>query len=163
MKKTIKLLLFLLFTAFSFSQAPLEKNRLQLNAGFGFSSWSNPIFIGIDYGINDVVTIGGEVSYQSYKNYDITSVIIGIQANGNYHFNKLFVIPSQWDFYAGLNVNYYIWTIKDSDNSFVDDKPFGLGAQIGGRYFFNDKIAINLEFGGGNATSGGKIGVTYKF
>ncbi|WP_366185107.1 hypothetical protein [Flavobacterium ovatum] len=38
----------------------------------------------------------------------------------------------------------------------------GLGLQIGGRYFFTDRFGINLQFGGGNVTSGGKIGITYK-
>jgi hypothetical protein len=39
----------------------------------------------------------------------------------------------------------------------------GLGAQIGGRYFFKDNFGLNLEFGGGNALSGGKFGITYIF
>lgn len=162
--KKLSIVSLLLISFYSYSQAPLEKGRIQLNAGFGFSSWSNPIYFGGDYGLNDLITLGAEVSYQSYKAFDIKSTIIGVQANGNYHFNELLDIPSEFDVYAGLNVNYYSWTFKDSNSntSLIDDEPFGIGAQIGGRYFFNEKIAINLEFGGGNATSGGKIGVTYK-
>jgi len=38
----------------------------------------------------------------------------------------------------------------------------GRGAQIGGRYYFTQKVGINLELGGGNAFSGGKIGLTFK-
>jgi hypothetical protein len=38
----------------------------------------------------------------------------------------------------------------------------GLGAQIGGRYYLSDKVGLNLEFGGGNAFSGGKFGVSIK-
>jgi outer membrane immunogenic protein len=39
----------------------------------------------------------------------------------------------------------------------------GLGAQLGGRYYFSDKFGINLEVGGGNAFSGGKFGISVKF
>lgn len=118
----------------------------------------------MDYGITDNITIGAEVSYQAYKIYDIKSTILGLQANANYHFNKVLNIPNKWDCYAGLSVNYYNWTIKDADTntSLVDDTPFGVAGQVGGRYFFNEKIAVNFELGGGNATSGGKIGITYK-
>jgi len=38
----------------------------------------------------------------------------------------------------------------------------GLGAQVGGRYYISNKVALNLEFGGGNAFSGGKFGLTFK-
>jgi len=147
---------------YSFSQAPLEKGNIQLNAGFGFSSWSNPIYFGADYGLKDNISMGAEVSYQSYKTLGFTSTIIGVQANGNYHFNELLKIPSKWDVYAGLNVNYYNWIIKNSNSSLIDDEPFGLGGQIGARYFFSEKFAVNLEFGGGSVNNGGKIGVTYK-
>ena len=38
-----------------------------------------------------------------------------------------------------------------------------LGFQIGGRYYFTNKVGINLEFGGGhNTLSGGKIGISIK-
>ena len=30
------------------------------------------------------------------------------------------------------------------------------------RYFFNNKLGGNIEFGGGSATAGGKIGLTIK-
>jgi len=36
----------------------------------------------------------------------------------------------------------------------------GIGAQVGGRYYFSDNVGINIEFGGGNAFSGGKVGIS---
>ncbi|CAD0009821.1 outer membrane beta-barrel protein [Flavobacterium chungangense] len=162
--KNLFLFLSLLAITVSKAQAPLEKQKIQLNTGFGSSGWGTPIYVGLDYGITDNITIGAEVSYQAYKIYDIKSTILGLQANANYHFNKVLNIPNKWDCYAGLSVNYYNWTIKDADTntSLVDDTPFGVAGQVGGRYFFNQKIAVNFELGGGNATSGGKIGITYK-
>jgi len=38
----------------------------------------------------------------------------------------------------------------------------GIGGQIGGRYYFTEKFGVNLEFGGGNAYSGGKLGISIK-
>jgi hypothetical protein len=162
MKRLINLSV-LLLTISSFAQAPLEKGKIQLNAGFGTSNWSTPIYFGADYMISNPITIGLEASYQSYTTYGIKSTIIGLQANGNYHFNELLEISNEWDAYAGLNLNYYNWKFKDSDTNthLVDDEPFGVGVQIGGRYFFNEKFAVNLEFRSGNVTTGGKIGITY--
>ena len=109
--------------------------------------------------------VGGELSFRSYKesygavNYN--SSIISIAANGNYHFNTLLDIPSEWDFYAGLGLGYYIWNI-DNDYPGSNNSGIGIGAQVGGRYFFNDNFGVNLELGGANVTSGAKIGITYK-
>lgn len=163
MKKIVTTLSIFLAT-FSFAQSPLEKGNIQLNAGFGTSSWGTPIYIGADYGLTDVITIGAEASYQTYKTFGIKSTILGFQGNANYHFNEILKVPKEWDLYAGLNLNYYRWTIGDENNtvSLVDDEPFGIGAQIGARYYFNNKFAINIEFSGKNVNSGGKIGITYK-
>ncbi len=154
----------ILVASFSFAQAPLEKGSIQLNAGFGASTWGTPIYFGADYGASDVITIGAEASYQSYKSFGITSTIIGIQGNANYHFNEILKISQEWDLYAGLNLNYYNWNVGDENNtiSLVDDEPFGIGAQIGARYAISENFLVNLELGGGSVNSGGKIGITYK-
>ena len=88
--------------------------------------------------------------------------ITGISGNGNYHFNRILGIPSNWDFYAGLNLGFYVWN-SSSDYPGDHNSGLGLGAQVGGRYYFNNKFGLNLEFGGGNAFDGGKIGVSIKF
>jgi len=149
MKKVLLAFLVSIFTvAVVSAQSPLEVGKMQLNAGVGFSGYGIPLYAGLDYGIAEDITIGGKLSFATHEN----GMIVGIAANGNYHFNTLLDIPSKWDLYAGLTCGYF----ANSD--------FGLGlyAQVGGRYFFNDQWAINLELGGGNV-SGGIIGVTYKF
>lgn len=168
--KKIALVLALFAFGFANAQAPLEEGGLQLNAGFGTSGWGTPVYAGLDYGIATNFTIGGELSYQSYNQNigfggsDLKSSILGLQANGNYHFNEVLNIPSQWDFYAGANLNYYSWSSKVNGEKYNYDGAdnFGLGLQVGGRYFFNDKFGVNLQLGGGNVVSGAKIGITYK-
>lgn len=167
MKKQFLMLSFLITTSVLFAQNPIAKGQSQFNAGVGLSSWGIPVYLGLDYGIHKDITLGGELSYRSYRNnrkgYNYTHSIIGISGNGNYHFNSLLKIPTNWDFYAGLNIGFYIW---NSPNDYYDDgshsSGLGLGAQIGGRYYFTDKIGINLELGGGNAFSGGKFGISIK-
>ncbi|MCG9794167.1 outer membrane beta-barrel protein [Flavobacterium algicola] len=158
-------LVFALFTfALSNAQAPLEEGGLQLNLGVGTSGWGTPVYAGLDYGIARNFTLGGELSYQSYNTSGYKNSILGIQANGNYHFNEILNIPSEWDLYGGASLSYYNWSSKfdgeSVDYSGADD--IGIGLQVGGRYFFTDKLAINLQLGGSSALSGGKLGITLK-
>jgi hypothetical protein len=111
------------------------------------------------------VTLGAELSYRGYDDnrdkHNYHHSVIGISGNANYHFNTVLNIPSPWDFYAGLNLGFYNWS-SPNEYSGSHNSGLGLGAQIGGRYYFSNKVGINLEFGGGNAFSGGKFGITIK-
>jgi outer membrane immunogenic protein len=165
MKKIVLAITFLAFFGISYAQSPLPVGKAQLNMGVGLSTWGVPVYVGIDYGIIKNISIGGELSFSSYKeswkDHSYHHNIFGISANGNYHFNSLLNIPSKFDLYAGVNLGFYIWSSPsgyDGSNS----SGLGLGAQIGGRYYVSKKIGINLELGGGNAFSGAKLGVSIK-
>jgi len=151
-----------LFAFGAASAQTLDKGDAQLNAGFGFSGWGTPVYLGVDFGVSEVITLGLEGSYRDYKTGGFGGSIIGIQANGNYHFGEAVGAGDKWDLYGGLSANYYTWGGDYKNNNFVDTTSFGIGAQLGVRYFFTDSFGINLEGGGGNATSGGKLGVTFK-
>jgi outer membrane immunogenic protein len=144
---------------------PIEKGRGQFNAGLGFSSWGVPVYLGFDIGVHRDITVGGELSLRFYDDRyrDVTynQSIIGIVSNGNYHFNTLLKIPKNWDFYAGLNLGFYIWS-NEENYAGPHSSGLWLGAQIGGRYYFTDKFGLNLEFGGSNSFSGGKFGVSVR-
>ncbi len=169
------------FSLATFSQGTLKNGSTQLNAGLGFSGWGTPVFVGLDYGLGNNFTLGGEFSYRSYTNnfnngynndYEYNYSIIGLGGNVNYHFNQVFDLPSKWDLYAGASLNYFIWNNSykykgnNSNNVFnpnyANTSGIGFGLQAGVRYFFNNHWAINLETGGGSIF-GGKIGFTYKF
>jgi outer membrane immunogenic protein len=155
----------LVFSGISFAQGTLGSGGKQLNAGLGFSSWGTPIYIGADFGLSDEITIGPKVSFRKYdqryfgNRFSQNLIVFGF--NGNYHFNKILDLPSEWDLYAGLTLGYYSWSDPGND---YDGRGSGLGldAQIGARYFFSDSFGLNLEFGGGMAT-GGSFGITYIF
>ena len=165
MKKVVLSIGFLVITTILFAQKPISKGQTQLNAGVGFSSWGMPVYFGLDYDIYPDISIGAEISYRSYSESWVggkySQTIIGFLGNGNYHFNRVLNIPSPWDFYAGLNLGFYNISSPNNYNGSVDS-GLGLGAQIGGRYYFNKKWAINFDLGGGNSVSGGKIGITFK-
>lgn len=151
---------------------PYADNVKMLTAGVGFSGWGVPIFARFVAPVADNITVGGGLSYQSkgenYFGYKWRHTIVGINARGNYHFNELLEIDDKWDVYAGLGLGYYIWNTKYDDNSGVTidysgsgNGGFSLGIHVGGRYFINDKIGVNVEFGGGTVLSGGTIGATF--
>lgn len=165
MKKIIVLSLLLLVCQAVSAQYFLSKGQSQLNAGLGLSSWGVPVYAGIDWGVHRDVSMGGELSFRSFNdNFERNRYhhsVVGISVNGNYHFNTVLNIPREWDFYAGLNLGFYIW---NSDKDYPGDHTsgLGLGGQIGGRYYFTQRFGVNLELGGGNAFSGGKAGITLK-
>lgn len=137
----------------------------QINAGIGLGDWGIPVYAGLDQYVHPDITVGGVFSFRSYDEkwgddyYDHS--IIGLAANGNYHFNRLLGISNQWDLYAGLSLGFYIWS-SPSNYPGNHASGLGLGAQLGGRYFFSDKFGINLELGGGDVVSGGKFGITIR-
>ena len=163
MKKQFLIFILLISTSALFAQ-PISKGQAQINAGVGLSSWGIPVYLGFDYGVHPDVTLGAEMSFRSYnedwEKYKYNHSIIGFLGNANYHFNNVLNIPSPWDFYAGLNIGFYHWNSPKGYKS--HNSPLGLGAQIGGRYYFTNRVGINLEFGGGNSFSGGKLGLTIK-
>ncbi len=150
----------------------LSEAEMQVNAGLGFNSsgWGVPIYAGLDYGIHPDITVGAILSYASktynYAMHNNKGTWIGIGARGDYHFNSLLEIPNDWDAYAGVTLSYNYFSYDHSwekGYSNYDDSGLGLAIQIGGRYYFNEQWAVNLELGGGSVASGGKIGVSYKF
>jgi len=166
MKKIFILCLMLLSASFiANAQNPLPVGRAQLNAGLGFSDWGVPVYLGLDYGVHKDVTLGGELSFRSYRdnfnNNGYSHSILGISGNGNYHFNSALNISEKFDFYAGLNLGFYVWT-SSADYPGNHNSGLALGLQVGGRYYFTQNVGLNLEFGGGSAFSGGKIGLTFK-
>lgn len=147
------------------AQSPIAPGEKQLNAGIGLSSYGVPIYVGVDLGVAQDLSIGGVFSYRKFSdgfagtNFDWTLLVIG--ANGNYHFDNVLDLPSDWNVYAGLTLGYYIWS---EPSGYTGNRASGLGldAQVGTRYFFSKTFALNLEVGGGTA-AGGKFGITKKF
>jgi hypothetical protein len=164
MKKQYLTIVLLVLTSAIYAQHSIHRGTVQLNTGVGLSSWGIPIYVGLDFGVSNDITLGGEVSFRSYHedwaNNSYNQSLIGISGNGNYYFNRILKIPANWDFYAGLNLGFYIWNSPNGYHG-PHSSGLGLGVQAGGRYYFTPKFGINLELGGGNSFSGGKFGMTF--
>lgn len=131
------------------AQNPIPSGTKYVNMGVGFSNHGVPIYGGMDFGIGHNISLGFNVSHR----FDYDFADWGIAGTFNYHFNQIMNIPNNWDFYAGFNIG----SVFGNNTTDLD-----LGGQIGFRYFFNQKIGINLQFGGGNNFSDGTIGLTFK-
>lgn len=161
MKRITLTIVLIIIALFSFSQNPAPRGSNQLNFGVGFSGWGIPVYVGFDHAVHQDITLGAELSYRSYRENIYNHNIAGISGNINYHFNTILNIPSKWDLYAGANVGFFIW---NSPNTYTGNNHSGLGigGQIGTRYYLSNRVGLNLEFGGGNAFTGGKFGLTIK-
>ncbi|OHX68606.1 hypothetical protein NH26_16865 [Flammeovirga pacifica] len=148
----------------SFSQNQPEKNEASkgynsshawlINAGFGFSNHGVPIYIGGEYnGFHPDISVGGVFSYHNRWDNKHNNSAWTLSALGNYHFNRLLNLTSEWDLYAGANVGFYGYSHNATG--------FGGGIQIGGRWFITDVIGLNLQFGGGTV-SGGQFGISIR-
>lgn len=148
------------------AQSPISPGEKQLNAGVGISGWGTPIYVGVDFGVAKDFSVGPQLSYRNYNNnnfggvdYNTSITVIGL--TGNYHFDSLLDLPSDFNIYAGLHLGYYIWNYPDNWGG-GSASGLGLDLQVGARYFFSESFGLNLEFGGGQV-SGGKFGITKKF
>lgn len=149
-----------------------------LNAGIGLSNWGIPVYLSYEKPIAQDINIGGGISASSvarkYNNgagkivYRHTAV--GLEGFGSYYFDRVLDIPSEFDVYAGLGLGFVFWNTKltDGPNGF-DEKYSGSAATsglnlrgfVGARYHFNAKTSVNLELGGGNVFSGGRVGLSW--
>lgn len=146
------------------------KPDLLLNLGIGLSNWGIPVYGGLEGYVHPDFSLGGVLSYRSYnsdwRSYSYDFSITTISAIGNYHFNRIMNIPSDWDLYLGANLGYSIASYRRPPGApdYNDRRVGGLaaGLQLGGRYYFSRSVGLNLEVGGGNVLSDARFGVTFR-
>jgi outer membrane immunogenic protein len=145
---------------------PYAEGVKMLTVGVGVSGWGIPVFGRFEAPVADNITVGGQLSYQSYGEGWVGGewrhTIIGIQARGNYHFNELLELDNEaWDLYAGASLGYFIWNTTTGYSGNLGGVALGL--QLGARYFLSQNIGLNLEFASGSVLSAGSLGVTFVF
>jgi hypothetical protein len=120
----------------------------QISKKLNFGGLGTGLYLGYELPLGaSPITIVPQVN----TDYEFNRFIIG--AKGNFYFNNIFGLNSSWDVYAGANAGWRL------DNKNDNDSGFDIGAQIGGRWYWNDKWGLNAEFGGGTSVLGG-LGVT---
>ncbi len=150
MKKIVLIVLVSLASAGLMAQkggvAPLAKGQKQLNFGSGFSGNGIPVYVSMDFAIHKDITITPVVNVKIDDDFKVGALV-----KGDYHFNYLLGIPSNWDFYAGAHVGF----------DFGDDFLPNIGIHAGGRWYWSEKWGLNLELGGGTGV-GSTIGLSMK-
>ena len=110
--------------------------------------------------------IGASYEFPVHKNISVAPYVgtdfelnwLSLGVKGNYYFDNLLNLSGEWDVYGGANSGYAIGL-----NNKGKSDDFNMGLHVGGRWFWNDKWGLYLEFGGGNTTKDfGAIGVTMK-
>ena len=104
------------------------------------------LYASIEFPITSTISIAPQFS----TDYEFNKFIIA--GKGNFYFDDIFGVGSEWDVYAGVNAGWRLETGNDG---------FAWGVHIGGRWFWSDKWGINAEVGGGSGVLGG-VGVTMK-
>ncbi len=143
MKKIILIVALSIFGTGLFAQgggvAPLAKGEKQLNFGVGFSTKGFPIYASMDFALHKDITLTPEAHMRlpvpGYSNFSG-----GAMVKADYHWNYLIGIPSNWDFYAGARAGFNFGTA-----GFYPD----LGVQVGGRWYWDEKWGLNVEFAAG--------------
>ncbi len=165
MKRIIIIILSLAVSSLAYSQSPIGKGGKQLNFGVGLYGYGVPVYVGLDFGVHPDITVGPQIGLDTEFDY------ISFSGRGDYHFNTILEIPRDWDFYAGLNIGFAA-SLNNHDHNFDKNKHnrnhdhisgLDLGLQVGGRYYWSSGWGINLEFGGGNNLSGGRLGLSKRF
>jgi hypothetical protein len=145
----------------STGNAQFEKrgNYIGPRVGIGANGSSLALGGGYEYGITDVIGIGGLVDYYQYSYSALggfggkyTYIVFGPQ--GNYHFTKILKLDSKLDPFAGLVLAYEHISWK-WDNAYYgrvwspSASGITLGGQVGLRYFMSPKLALYSQLGFG--------------
>ncbi|MXS72521.1 hypothetical protein GSF70_15000 [Flavobacteriaceae bacterium W22] len=145
MKKMI--LMLMLFAGIAANaQAYTGKGDQKVNLGLNAWGYGTGITATYDYGLSDVISIGagGNAYFDNYRdnNKDNRVFIFG---RLNFHLREALDLPEQLDIYPGVDLG-------------VLGRDFGIGAHIGARYFFTDKVGVFAEVG-----NNGSLGVSFNF
>jgi long-subunit fatty acid transport protein len=152
MKKIFTLIIVLFtFSNLTNAQAWDGKGDLKINGGIEFYA-NNPkndihdtgmgLLSTIDYGVLDNISVGFGVNY----NFDYTNFYFNLR--GDYHFQSLLELSSNFDLYAGSDIGLNTYYNNDWD----------FGVHAGVRFMFTDAIGVFFEVG-----NRGNAGLTYNF
>jgi len=162
----------LLASATSFGQGYNQNGKvLNIGVGFGFAGATGdatipPVSAGLQFGLNDKISVGGIVGYTGSTDklgvfdweYSYSYILIG--ARGEYHFME----PSnKLDAYAGLTLGYNVASASFSGKSVFGVTPASASAggifygfHAGARYAISNSWGVfgELGYGIGYVTAG---------
>ncbi|CAA7385908.1 DUF6646 family protein [Chryseobacterium fistulae] len=144
MKKLLFMLMIIFFGSTVNAQAWTGKGDQKVQLGLNAWGYGTGVTGTYDYGLNQILSVGAGLNayFSGYKNNDKDNRVF-IFGRLNFHLQEALDLPKKWDIYPGIDLG-------------VLGKDFGIGAHIGARYFFTDKIGVFAEVG-----NNGSIGVSF--
>lgn len=143
MKKLFFILVVIFFGATVNAQAWTGKGDQKIQLGFSAWGYGTGITGTYDYGLNKLISVGAGLNgyFSGYKNNDNDNRVF-IFGRVNFHLKETLQLPEKLDIYPGVDLG-------------ILGKDFGIGAHIGARYFFTEKIGVFAEVG-----NNGSLGVS---
>jgi len=143
MKKLFFMFVLLLAGTFANAQAWTGKGDQKINAGLSAWGYGTGVTGTYDYGLNKLISVGAglNIYFDNYKNNDDKNRAF-VFGRINFHLKDALQLPEKLDIYPGADVG-------------VVGNSFGLGAHIGARYFFTERIGVFAEVG-----NNGSLGVS---
>lgn len=143
MKKLFFMFVLILTGTFANAQAWTGKGDQKINAGLSAWGYGTGITGTYDYGLNKLISVGAglNIYFDNYKNNDDKNRAF-VFGRINVHLKDALQLPEKLDIYPGADVG-------------VVGNSFGLGAHIGARYFFTERIGVFAEVG-----NNGSLGVS---
>lgn len=144
--------------------AAVGSHNKYLNVGVGVAAYYGsglPVGASFEVDLKDQLSVGGSFDYLRYSG---GYTIIYAGARGSYHFAKLLDIPNKkFDPYAGATLGFRHFSYTNVYGYDYGDYNSGLflGAHLGARYYFSDKVGGFAEVGYG--ISALKLGITARF
>lgn len=144
MKKLIFTFMVIFCGATANAQAYTGKGDQKIQLGLSAWGYGTGVTGTYDYGLNKLVSVGAGLNayFGDYKDNDKDNRIF-VFGRVNFHLQEALDLPAKWDIYPGVDVG-------------VLGKDFGIGAHIGARYFFTEKVGVFAEVG-----NNGSIGVSF--
>lgn len=143
MKKLFLMFVLILAGTFVNAQAWTGKGDQKINAGLSAWGYGTGITGTYDYGLNKLISVGAglNIYFDNYKDNDDKNRAF-VFGRINFHLKDALQLPEKLDIYPGADVG-------------VVGSNFGLGAHIGARYFFTERIGVFAEVG-----NNGSLGVS---
>jgi hypothetical protein len=165
--KKLLLIVLLSISAIAFGQFTAKKSYLGPSLGFSFLGSTPEFGANYEYAIDKNMAIGGIFRYLSYSSNDWNYTYTFLGAQGNYHFDKLFM-SNKWDPFVGLvlGFNSYSSSWKGFGPSWGATGSGGLylSGHASLRYWINPDFGVQARLNVGNYNSGGlEIGCDWKF
>ncbi|MGU3376789.1 DUF6646 family protein [Chryseobacterium sp. M5A1_1a] len=144
MKKLVFMMMIFFFGATANAQAWTGKGDQKVQLGLSAWGYGTGITGTYDYGLNKLISVGAGLNgyFSNYKNNDKDNRVF-VFGRLNFHLQEALNLPSKWDIYPGVDVG-------------AVGKDFGIGAHIGARYFFTERIGVFAEVG-----NNGSLGVSF--